>query len=40
MNIMAEMIEMRICIETLANDVKIYTVDQYRITMHTYWRMF
>jgi len=37
MNIMAEM---RSCIETLANDVKIYTVDQNRITTCTHWQMF
>jgi len=29
MNVMEEIFEIRSCIEILANDIKVYTVDQY-----------
>jgi len=36
MNIIEEILEIRSCIEILANDIKIYTTDQYKLLIKNY----
>jgi len=36
MNIIEEIFEIRSCIEILANDIKIYTTDQYKLLIKNY----